>query len=61
MIGLIEYMQLRVGVWFARLDEIADHVRACIDGGGWTPRVDRLPFWEAPLTGVPSGRTVRVG
>jgi peptidoglycan/xylan/chitin deacetylase (PgdA/CDA1 family) len=60
MIGLIEYMQAKGGVWFARLDEIADHVRACIDGG-WTPRVDKLPFCQAPLTGIPSGRTVRVG
>jgi peptidoglycan/xylan/chitin deacetylase (PgdA/CDA1 family) len=61
MIGLIEYMQKKGGVWFARLDEIADHVRSCIDCGRWKPRIDRLPFWQEPLQGVPGGRAVRVG
>ena len=26
---------------------------------GWTPRVDRLPFWPAPLSGTPLEKGVR--
>lgn len=55
MIGLIEHMMGKGGVWFARLDEISAHVRKCVAGGRWKPRVDRLPFWDAPLKGVISG------
>jgi hypothetical protein len=43
-------------VWFARLDEISTHVRKCVAGGAWKPRVDRLPFWEAPMKGIISGK-----
>jgi len=57
--SLIEYMQAKGGVWFARLDEIADHARRCLADGSWTPRIDRLPFYVAPLPGVPSARGVR--
>jgi hypothetical protein len=45
------------GVWFACLDEIAAHVRNEI-AAGWQPRVDRLPFWDAPLPGVIAGNGV---
>jgi hypothetical protein len=58
MIELIEYMRAKGGVWFARLDEIAAHVRQEV-AAGWAPRVDRLPFWEAPLPGVLVGQGVR--
>lgn len=47
--GLIEYMLGRGGVWFARLDEIAAHVRGVIDSGAWSPRTDRLPYYPGPL------------
>jgi peptidoglycan/xylan/chitin deacetylase (PgdA/CDA1 family) len=60
MVELIEYMQAKGGVWFARLDEIAAHVRAEV-AAGWRPRVDRLPFWEAPVPGVLAGSGVRPG
>jgi len=60
MVELIEYMQAKGGVWFARLDEIAAHARTCAKQG-WKPRTDRLPFWDAPLSGIPTGRTIRVG
>jgi hypothetical protein len=46
---LIEYMQSRGGVWFARLDEVAAHVRRVIDSGAWSPRVDRLPYYPGPI------------
>jgi peptidoglycan/xylan/chitin deacetylase (PgdA/CDA1 family) len=60
MIELIEYMKSKGGVWFARLDEIATHVRSEI-AAGWKPRVDRLPYWDAPLPGVIAGNGVLPG
>ena len=54
MSELIEYMQAKGGVWFARLDEIAAHVQSEI-AAGWAPRVDRVPFWDAPFPGVVAG------
>jgi peptidoglycan-N-acetylglucosamine deacetylase len=50
--GLIEHMQKKGGVWFATLEEIAEHTRAFIASGRWTPRVERLPFYERPLSDV---------
>jgi peptidoglycan/xylan/chitin deacetylase (PgdA/CDA1 family) len=60
MVDLIDYMKSKGGVWFARLDEIATHVRSEI-AAGWKPRVDRLPYWEAPLPGVIAGNGVLPG
>jgi hypothetical protein len=37
------------GVWFATLEEVAAHVRRCIADGSWTPRSDRLPYWDGPV------------
>lgn len=48
-------MQQRGGVWFAPLEAIADHVRQVIAGQGWTPRVDRLPYYDRPVAGVRTG------
>ncbi len=58
-VRLIEYMRRKGGAWFARLDEIAAHIERCIADGRWSPRVDRLPFWETPLQGVPFDRPVQ--
>jgi peptidoglycan/xylan/chitin deacetylase (PgdA/CDA1 family) len=58
-VDLIEYMKDKGGVWFARLDEIAAHAGRCHDDGSWTARVDRLPFYTAPLPAVPSSKVVR--
>ena len=46
---LIDYMMTKGGVWFARLDEITAHVRTVIEAGRWTPRVDRLPYYDGPI------------
>lgn len=46
--GLIRYMLDKGGVWFAKLSEIAAHARAR-QISGWQPRIDRVPFWTAPL------------
>ena len=48
MVGLIEHMQEKGGVWFASLDEIAAHVRKVVASGAWTPRRDTLPYWSEP-------------
>ena len=47
--NLIEYMTSRGDVWFARLDEIAAHVRGLIGDGRWTPRIDNLPYYPGPI------------
>ena len=47
---MIEDMQNRGGVWFATMEEIANHVQACIDDVPWKPRVDELPYYDAPIT-----------
>jgi len=46
---LLDHMHAKGGVWFARLDEICDHVRQLIASGRWTPRSETLPLYESPL------------
>ncbi len=58
LLGLIEYMQDKGGVWFATMGEIADHVRRLTESGAWTPKEETLPFWPEPvehLVEVPRG------
>ena len=50
---LIAYMQAKGGVWFARLEEIAAHVKKTIDDGLWKPRIDRLPYYPGPIPELP--------
>jgi peptidoglycan-N-acetylglucosamine deacetylase len=46
---MIEAMLAKGGVWITTLEEIARHVRSCIDAGTFTPRVDELPYYDAPV------------
>ena len=46
---LIGYMQKKGGVWFARLEDIAAHVRDLERQGKWKPRADRLPYCISPI------------
>jgi hypothetical protein len=46
---MIEYMLKKGDVWFARMEDIAAHVRSCIDDGSYTPRVDELPYYTEPV------------
>ena len=48
--ALIDYMLAKGGVWFATMEQIAAHVRRCVDDGSYVPRVDRLPYYTGPLT-----------
>jgi len=36
-------------VWFARLDQIADHLDLLVARGDYTPRRDTLPYYTAPV------------
>jgi len=47
VVDLIEYMQGKGDVWFARMEDIARHVRQCIDDGTYRPRVDQLPYYRS--------------
>ncbi len=49
IIELIEYMQSRGNVWFARLDEICDHVNRLIAEHTWQPRIESMPVYHSPL------------
>lgn len=43
---MIEYMNEKGDVWFATLEEIALHVKKCIDDGNYIPREDTLPYYD---------------
>ena len=45
----IEALQMKGGVWFATMDEIARHARKCIDDGSWTPRVEQMPYYDGRI------------
>jgi peptidoglycan/xylan/chitin deacetylase (PgdA/CDA1 family) len=47
---MIEEMLATGEVWFATLEEIANHVNACVKNGTYKPRVNKLPFYERPVT-----------
>lgn len=46
---LIEHMQAKGGVWFATLEQIADHVNGLTAAGEWQPRRESIPFYSAPV------------
>jgi peptidoglycan/xylan/chitin deacetylase (PgdA/CDA1 family) len=50
VVELIEYMQSKGDVWFARMEDIARHVRKCIDDGSYSPRVDKLPYYSGKVS-----------
>ncbi len=58
MAKLIESMHTKGQVWFATLEGIAAHVKRVIADGTWTPRIDRLPYYDGPIpelgTAMPS-------
>jgi peptidoglycan-N-acetylglucosamine deacetylase len=36
----LDYMRAKGGVWFARLDQVCDHVQRLMTEGRWTPRCE---------------------
>lgn len=45
----IEQLLERGDVWFATMEQIATHVKGCIGDGSWTPRVDKLPYYDGRI------------
>jgi peptidoglycan/xylan/chitin deacetylase (PgdA/CDA1 family) len=50
---LIAHMQHKGKVWFAKLEDIATHVKKVVADGSWNPRVDRLPYYPGPIPELP--------
>ena len=49
VLELLGYMQSKGGVWFARLDQVCDHVQKLVTQGRWTPRYETVPAYHSPL------------
>ena len=49
---LIAYMKDKGDVWFATHAQIASHVRELEANGQWSPRVDAIPYYDAPIPEV---------
>ena len=45
---MITEMQASGQVWFATLEEIANHIRSITAAGTYRPRIDRLPYYRGP-------------
>ncbi len=45
----LEAAVTRGDVWFAPMEEIAAHVQRLVADGVWVPRIDRLPYYTAPV------------
>lgn len=56
---MLTELRERGDVWFATLEEIAEHLLACEADGSYKPRVHELPFYSAPVPLVPfaAGKT----
>jgi peptidoglycan/xylan/chitin deacetylase (PgdA/CDA1 family) len=49
VLELLDYMSAKGGVWFARLDQVCDHVQKLMAEGRWTPRYETFPLYQSPL------------
>jgi hypothetical protein len=47
VLDLLDYMRAKGGVWFARLDQVCDHVQKLMTEGRWTPRYETFPSTKA--------------
>ena len=60
---MIEHMQNRGGVWFATMEEIALHVKQCVENGTYKPRIVSMPYYDKPIPelteGVPKELAIR--
>jgi peptidoglycan/xylan/chitin deacetylase (PgdA/CDA1 family) len=55
---MIEYMLSTGEVWFARLEDIANHVQALRRQGSYDARIDRLPYYDQPQIPSPPPETM---
>ena len=49
IVGLLDYMHAKGKVWFARMEDIAAHVREAVAAKEWVPRIDELPYYPGPI------------
>ena len=59
VVKLIEYMIEKGQVWFAPMEAIAAHVKACIADGSYEPRIDHLPYYTERVSVMPLGGSAR--
>jgi peptidoglycan-N-acetylglucosamine deacetylase len=52
-------MQAKGGVWFATGEQVALHVRKMVKEGKYSPRVDKLPFYEGRLPELADGYAMK--
>jgi peptidoglycan-N-acetylglucosamine deacetylase len=50
---MLAYMREKGDVWFATMEEIARHIRHCMDDGSYRPRVDDLPYYRERVSVLP--------
>jgi hypothetical protein len=48
--AFLEAVADRGDVWFAPMEEIAAHVDSLVASGRYSPRIDRLPYYESPVS-----------
>lgn len=56
---MIEHMLSTGEVWFARMEDIANHVLACRRDGTFKPRIDQLPYYRDPVAPEPLPSVMR--
>jgi peptidoglycan/xylan/chitin deacetylase (PgdA/CDA1 family) len=49
IVEFIEYMRSRGGVWFARLDQICDHVQSLMTDDRWRPSTEKIPPYRCTV------------
>ena len=49
IVEFVGSMRAAGGVWFARLDEVCDHVHRLVDAKRWSPRVEKIPPYASPV------------
>ena len=46
----LERTLIKKNVWFARLDQIADHLDKILSDGSYVPRFEKLPYYTGPIS-----------
>lgn len=49
VLGFLGHMRSKGDVWFARLDQVCDHVKKLMTEKRWTPRYETIPPYQSPL------------
>ncbi len=49
IVTMIEQMLNKGDVWFATMEQIANHIKKCIEDGSYLPGIERMPAYDGPL------------